>query len=107
VIVLADKRRYTVRLVQWKDMTMANICDEELIGSNIDCGGHLMHISPEYFDGPSVAREEALELVRSSAIVNLVGDRIVRHVIRAKLASSQGVRRIGATSFLMIFKFVR
>ena len=88
-------------------MTMANICDEELIGTNIDCGGHVMRISSEYFHGPSVAKKEALELVRSSAIVNLAGDRIVKHAVKAKLASSQGVRRIGSTSFLMIFKFMR
>lgn len=102
-----SKGRYVTRMIEWKGLKMANICDEELLGKVIDNEGHKMYISKEYFNGPLVGLDEALELVRSCPMVSLVGDRIVGHVLKNGLACPEAVKKVGSTSFLMIFKFRR
>lgn len=101
------KKRFIARVINWEGMILANICDEELVGQTIKGGEVEMYISPDYFGGEALGLEGALALVRSSPMVNLVGERIIMEVLKAKLASKQAVKKIGATYFLMIFKFTR
>jgi len=95
------------RMIDWQGMKLINICDKDLIGKTIKDEKVEMHISPSYFKGELVNTEEALFLVRSSSIANLVGEKIVVEVIKAELASKHAVKKIGSTPCLMIFKFAR
>ncbi len=88
-------------------MMLVNVCDEELLGETLRGANVEMHISRDYFGGELVNEDTALNLVKSSHIANLVGDRIVSMVLEAKLASEFAVKRIGKVAFLMIFKFQR
>ncbi len=101
----ASDKLYVARIIKWDGMTLVNICDKELLGTTVKGMGLEMHISHEYFDGELVNTNQALNLVRSSNIVNLVGERIVSKVLEAKLASERAVKKVGKVSFLMIFKF--
>ena len=103
--LIQDNAGYIARVIRWRDSGVVNICDQELIGKIIECGNTVIQISPEYFGGQVVDVKEALKLIESSSIVNLVGNRIVSKTIKANLASKVAVKKIGSTSFLMIFKF--
>lgn len=97
--------RYVARVVRWEGKTMVSICDEELLGKTVKDRDLEMRISKDYFGEYIVNLEEALEMIRTSHIANLAGKRIVESTTRAELASNLAVRKIGSTSFLMIFKF--
>ncbi|MFQ6134934.1 MAG: DUF424 domain-containing protein [Nitrososphaerales archaeon] len=96
---------YVARLIKWEGTLMVNICDEELLGKTVKDDRLEMRISKDYFGGDNINLEEALELIRKSQIVNLAGTRIVEKALRANLASRLAVKKVGSTSFLMIFKF--
>jgi hypothetical protein len=94
-----------VRVICWQGMKLVNVCDEELLGKTVRDDKVEMHISPNYFKGNLVNLDEALLLIKSSSVANLVGKKIILEVIKAELASKHAVKKIGSTPFLMIFKF--
>ncbi|MCS7116212.1 MAG: DUF424 family protein [Nitrososphaerota archaeon] len=101
----ASDRSFVARIIRWDGVTLVNICDKELLGTTVKGKGIEMNISYEYFNGELVNAQQALDLVRSSNIANLVGERIVNKVLEANLASERAVKRIGSVCFLMVFKF--
>lgn len=102
---MKSEKHYIARIIAWQGIELVNICDEELIGKTINGGKIEISVSKDYFGGESVCLDKALKLVKSSAMVNLVGNRIISEVLRAKLASKNAVKKVDRTSFLMIFKF--
>jgi len=96
---------FIVNKIKYKENIMASICDEELIDTIVKNGEVEMSISREYYGENKMSLEDALEIIRGSQIINLAGTRIVNETIRAKLASNLAVKKVGSTSFLMIFKF--
>jgi hypothetical protein len=100
-------RDYIARTIDWQGMKLVNICDEELLGTVVKGEKVEMHISPDYFGGQHVSLESAMSLIKTSAIINLAGSRIVDQVLNERLAASQAVKKVGSVSFLMIYKFTR
>ncbi len=98
-------KHFIARRITRQNVTLVNICDEELIGSTVKGEKVDMHISRDYFGGEKIDEKEAIELVKKSSIANLAGSRIVDRVIDAKLASKLAVKTVGEVSFLMIYKF--
>lgn len=96
---------FVARVITWEGTALVNICDQELLGQKVRDGSLEMHLSRDYFGGELVSSEEALQLVRSCSMANLVGQRIVGRVLAERLAAPGAVRTIGAVAFLMIFKF--
>ena len=99
------EKQYIARKIKWEQAILVNICDEELLGTTVTGNNVDMHISKDYFGGQKVSELEALDLVKTSSIVNLAGSRIVSKVVDAKLATAQAVKQVGDVSFLMIYKF--
>jgi uncharacterized protein len=95
----------SVRSLTWKDTTLINICDVDLIGKTLSEGKLRMHISREYFGGQIVDSSEALQMMKDSSIINLAGQRAVEIALANKLAAEQAVRLIEGVPFLMIYKF--
>jgi hypothetical protein len=95
----------SVRSLSWKDTTLINICDADLIGKTLSEGKLQMHISREYFGGQIVDSSEALQMMKDSSIINLAGQRAVEIALANKLAAEQAVRLIEGVPFLMIYKF--
>jgi hypothetical protein len=95
----------SVRSLSWKDTTLINICDADLIGRTLSEGKLQMNISRDYFGGKIVDSSEALQLMKSSSIINLAGKRSVEIALANKMAAEQAVRLIGGVPFLMIYKF--
>lgn len=96
---------YYSRSIEYQGSLMINICDEELIGSRISEGNLEIEISRDYFH-EQIDEDEALMLLRSCSIANLVGKRIVEKALEMRLASYESIRYIAGVPFLMLFRFV-
>lgn len=96
---------YVARIIRWEGMLMVNICDADLLGKTVKGNGLEVCVSSDYFGGEGVNLEEALKMIRKSHVANLAGTRIVKKTLQAKLASNLAVKKVGSTSFLMIYKF--
>jgi hypothetical protein len=95
----------SVRSLSWKDTTLINICDEDLIGKTLSEGKLKMHISRDYFGGQIVDGTEALKLMMDSSIINLAGEIAVNLAVANRLGSKEAVKLIQGVPFLMIYKF--
>ena len=95
----------SVRSIEWKNSRVVNVCDPELIGRTLIEGELKMHISEDFFGGNLVGEEEALRIIKESAMISLAGERSVRIALSNKLGSPQAVREIEGVPFLMIYKF--
>jgi uncharacterized protein len=95
----------SVHSLAWKNSSVVNVCDAELIGRTLIEGKLKMHISKDYFGGELVEEEEALKIIKNSAMISLAGERAVNIALSNKLGSPQAVREIEGVPFLMIYKF--
>jgi uncharacterized protein len=95
----------SVRSIAWKNSSVVNVCDSELIGRTLVEGKLRMHISKDFFAGELVQEEEALRIIKESSMISLAGERSVNIALTNKLGSPQAVREIEGVPFLMIYKF--
>jgi hypothetical protein len=56
-------------------------CDAELLGKTLKEGKIAFHVHEKFYKGPRVTLEEAVELIRQSTIVNMIGKKIVKKAI--------------------------
>ena len=96
---------FSVRKIAWKDTSMVNICDRELVGKTVTDGKVKMHLSEEYFSGDLLDGGEVLKLLHGSSIISLAGERAVGLAVENKLGAKEAVRHIEGVPFLMIYKF--
>lgn len=97
---------FALRKIKYQETTMINICDIDLLGKEIDKGDFIIDISKDYFLEEEIDENEAIILLKSSSVLNLVGKKIVELALRLKLAKENSVKVIGNIPFLMIFSFV-
>jgi hypothetical protein len=69
-------------------------CDEELLGKTLKDGKLVFNIREEFYKGPRIAVEEAIELIQESSIVNMVGQNIVTMAIEKGLVHPEAVLKI-------------
>lgn len=96
---------FSVHSIAWKNASIVNVCDKELIGRTLVEGKLKMHISKDFFGGELVGEEEATKIIKDSAMISLAGKRSVGIALANKLGSPQAVREIEGVPFLMIYKF--
>ena len=96
---------FSVHSITWKNASIVNVCDSELIGRTLVEGQLKMHISKDFFGGELVGEEEATKIIKESAMISLAGKRSVNIALTNKLGSPQAVREIEGVPFLMIYKF--
>ena len=84
---------------------MFNICDLELIGTQIEQDKYVINLTKEYFQQEIIEDLVAEKLLLDCSIANLVGHRIVDRAIKLKLAKEASIKRISGVPFLMIYKF--
>lgn len=85
---------------------MINICDIELLDKEINKGDFVIQISKNYFLEEEIDEREAITILKSSSVLNLVGNRIVKLALELRLAKENSVKVIDNIPFLMIFRFV-
>lgn len=97
--------KYALRTIRYERSVIANICDFELVGTQVRSGDHIISLTREYFLEELIGQSEAKDILKSSSILNLVGNRIIKLAIDMKLAKEITVKNIQGVPFLMIFKF--
>ncbi|MDG6914995.1 MAG: DUF424 domain-containing protein [Nitrososphaerota archaeon] len=94
-----------MRSIAWKNSSVVNVCDADLIGKTLVEGELKMHISKDFYGGDLVGEEETMRLLRGSSMISLAGKMSVGIALANKLGSPQAVRVVQGVPFLMIYKF--
>ena len=79
-------------------------CDEELLGKVLRDGKIVFKIGEEFYKGPKMPVEEAVELMQESTIVNMVGENIVKKAIEQGMVHPEAVLNICGVPHAQIVK---
>ena len=95
--------QFSVRVTEYQKNMMLNICDAELLGKKIIQDELIIHISEGYYGEKLVEKEEAINLLKQSSIINMAGKETVSLSIDLGVGSENGVKTISGIPFLIIF----
>ncbi|RNJ78806.1 MAG: DUF424 domain-containing protein [Nitrosopumilus sp. H8] len=95
---------FSIKVSDYKDNSMLNICDADILGSEIVQDDLTMRISKGYYGERLVEETEASELLKKSSIINMAGKNTVSLSTRLGIGSKKGVRSISGIPFLIVFK---
>ena len=95
--------QYSVRIFDYQKNTMLNMCDAELIGKNVVDGELKIHINENYYGKQLVDKSEAISLLKSASIMNLVGKETISLATDLGIGSESGIKIISDIPFLIIF----
>ena len=95
---------FSVRVTNYQNNLMLNICDPHLLGKNIADDKITMNISKSYYCERLVEKDEAEELLKKCSSINMVGKETVSLSVGLGIGSYQGVKEIDGVPFLIIFK---
>jgi hypothetical protein len=79
-------------------------CDEELLGETLRDGKLVFKVREEFYKGPKMPVEDAVELMKESTIVNMVGPNIVKKAIEKGLVHPEAVLNICGIPHAQIVK---
>ena len=81
------------------------ICDCELLGKTLREGKIVFHIKDEFYKGKKVTIEEAIGMINSSTIVNMVGKVCVEKAVAEGYVHPEAVLKIEGVPHAQIVKF--
>ena len=86
---------------QW---TVLATCDADLIGKTLQEGKIIFHVNEKFYKGAKISVEEAVDLIKQSTVVNMVGNCIVAKAIEAGLVHPDAVLSICGVNHAQIVK---
>jgi len=95
---------FSARLINHNDTHMLNICDTDLLGRTLNRANFTLKISEKYYGQKVVEKEEAMDLLRRSNNINMVGKEIISLSVNMGIGSQEGVKEIDGIPFLIVFK---
>ena len=95
--------QFSVRVSDYQKNTMVNMCDAELLGKDVVDGKLKIPISENYYGKQIVDKDEAISLLKSASIINLVGKETISLATSLGIGSESGVKVISDIPFLIIF----
>ncbi|MCK4497877.1 DUF424 family protein [Candidatus Bathyarchaeota archaeon] len=93
-----------IRLQKRGKTVLLAICEPALLGRTLKSGQASFHVSEKFYKGPLVSAEEAIDLIKKSTVVNIVGSRIVKKAIKLGLVHPDAVLEIGSALHAQIVK---
>ncbi len=102
-----DSKSFHFRSITNANIHIVNICDTENLGKTISEGDYEIEISEDYFGGTVIDENQAIELLKKSDTLNLVGNDIVDMAIDLELVSIESIKKIEGVSFVLIYKFLQ
>jgi len=79
-------------------------CDAELLGRILREGKIVFEVREEFYKGSKVSVDEAIDLMKQSTIVNMVGQNIVEKAIERGLVHPEAVLKISGVPHAQIVK---
>ena len=99
-----SNQKFYIRKMNYQGSLMINICDEELVGKNVESDTLNINITNEFFN--EVANEnEITSLLKKCSVANLIGKKVVDKTLSLGLAKKESIKIVSDVPFLMIFKF--
>ena len=95
--------QFSVKVSDYQKNIMINMCDAELMGKNIVDGELKININENYYGKQLVEKSEAISLLKSASIMNLVGNETISLATELGIGSESGVKIISNIPFLIIF----
>lgn len=95
--------QFSVRVTEYQKNMMLNICDAELLGKKIIQDELNIHISESYYGQRFVEKDEAINLLKQSSIINMVGKETISLSIDLGVGSENGIKTISGVPFLIVF----
>jgi hypothetical protein len=93
-----------VNLKKWGKCVLLAACDAELLGKTLREGKIVFQVSEQFYKGPRVSLEEAVNLMKQCSIVNLVGHKIVKKAVEDGLVHPEAVLTISGVPHAQIVK---
>jgi hypothetical protein len=97
---------FYVRKMHYQGSLMINICDEELLGTNIVSESLNINITKDFFN-ELTNEKEISNLLKRCSIANLIGRRVIEKTLSLGLAKRESIKIVSDVPFLMIFKFYK
>jgi len=95
---------FSVRVTNYQNNNMLNICDADLLGKKITQDELDMNINKNYYGEKLIEKEEATSLLKNSSIINMVGKETISLSIKLGIGSENGVKTISGVPFLIVYK---
>jgi len=93
-----------VNVRRWGHYVLLATCDAELLGKVLREGKIVFEVREEFYKGPKVSVEEAIDLMRQSTVVNMVGKRIVDKALEKGMIHPEAVLKISGVPHAQIVK---
>ena len=84
--------------------TLLATCDVELLGKTLSDERVVFEIRKEFYMGPRMSVEDAIDLMKQSAIVNMVGRNIVEKAIENGLIHPDAILEISGVPHAQIIR---
>jgi len=95
--------QFSVKVSDYQKNIMINMCDAELMGKDIVDGELKISINENYYGKQLVDKSEAISLLKSASIMNLVGNETISLATDLGIGSESGIKTISNIPFLIIF----
>jgi hypothetical protein len=95
--------QFSVKVSDYQKNMMLNMCDAELMGKDIVDGELEIHINENYYGKQLVDKSEAISLLKSASVMNLVGKETISLATDLGIGSESGIKIISDIPFLIIF----
>lgn len=89
---------------KWGRFVLLATCDAELLGRVLREGKIVFEVREEFYKGSKVSVEEAIDLMKQSTIVNMVGRNIVEKAIERGLVHPEAVLKISDVPHAQVVK---
>ncbi len=89
---------------KWGHYVLLATCDAELLGKVLRDGKIVFEVREEFYKGSKVSVEEAVDLMRRSTVVNMVGKRIVNKALENGLIHPEAILKISGVPHAQIVK---
>lgn len=93
-----------VKLRKIGNNVLLSICDAEVLGKTLHEGKIVFKVAEEFYKGEEVDVEEAIALIESSTIVNMVGRNVVQKAVEKGYVHPEAILEIEGVPHAQIVK---
>jgi len=93
-----------VNMRKWGHHVLLAACDADLLGRVLREGKIVFEVREEFYKGPKISVDEAIDLMEKSTVVNMVGNCIVQKAIEKGLIHPEAVLNISGIPHAQIVK---
>lgn len=93
-----------VNMRKWGHHMLLAACDADLLGRVLREGKIVFEVREEFYKGPKMSVDEAIDLMEKSTVVNMVGNCIVQKAIEKGLIHPEAVLNISGIPHAQIVK---